>query len=325
MNFENKKVLITGGCGLIGSNLARKLLKLGANVTIVDSMLEIYGGNYSNISDIRNELILNISDIRDEYSITHLINGKDYLFNLAAQTSHVDSMQNPQIDLDINVKSQLSILECVRKINPKIRIVFASTRQIYGKPNYLPVDEKHSIIPVDINGIHKLAGEGYHQLYHSVYGIASTCLRLTNTYGPGMRVKDARQTFLGIWMKQVISDEVIKVFGDGEQRRDFNYVDDVVEALILSSLNKDAIGKIYNLGSNEVIKLKDLANDLIKINGNGKWELVPFPDERKAIDIGDYYGNWDKIRNELNWEPQIGLSVGLEKTLDYYKKYKNSY
>ena len=319
MNFENKKVLITGGCGLIGSNLARKLLKLGANVTIVDSMLEIYGGNYSNISDIRNELILNISDIRDEYSITHLINGKDYLFNLAAQTSHVDSMQNPQIDLDINVKSQLSILECVRKINPKIRIVFASTRQIYGKPNYLPVDEKHSIIPVDINGIHKLAGEGYHQLYHSVYGIASTCLRLTNTYGPGMRVKDARQTFLGIWMKQVISDEVIKVFGDGEQRRDFNYVDDVVEALILSSLNKDAIGKIYNLGSNEVIKLKDLANDLIKINGNGKWELVPFPDERKAIDIGDYYGKWDKIRNELNWEPQIGFSVGLEKTLDYYK------
>jgi len=325
MNFLNKNILISGGCGLIGSSLASKLIIMGANVTIIDSMLDIYGGNYCNIKEIKDKITLNISDIRDEYSMSHLLDGKDYFFNLAAQTSHVDSMQNPMTDLAINVTSQLSILENIRKINPKIRIVYASTRQIYGKPNYLPVDEKHTITPVDINGIHKLAGEGYHQLYQNVYGINSTCLRLTNTYGPGMRVKDARQTFLGIWVKQIVSGETIKIFGDGEQKRDFNFVEDVVDAILLSSTSDNAIGKIYNLGSNEVISLNQLATDLIDINGGGKKEIVPFPAERKAIDIGDYYGDWNKIKEDLKWQPQINLHNGLQITLDYYKKNKEWY
>jgi UDP-glucose 4-epimerase len=325
MNFLNKNILISGGCGLIGSNLAIKLVNMGAKITIIDSMLDIYGGNYCNINEIKDKITLNISDIRDEYSMSHLLDGKDYFFNLAAQTSHVDSMQNPMTDLAINVTSQLSILENIRKINPKIRIVYASTRQIYGKPNYLPVDEKHTITPVDINGIHKLAGEGYHQLYQNVYGINSTCLRLTNTYGPGMRVKDARQTFLGIWVKQIISGETIKIFGDGEQKRDFNFVEDVIDAILLSSIKDNAIGKIYNLGSNEVVSLNQLATDLININGGGKKEIVPFPEERKAIDIGDYYGDWSKIKEDLKWQPKINLHNGLQVTLDYYKKNKEWY
>ena len=323
--FKDKKVLITGGCGFIGSNLARHLVKSGAYVTIIDSMLPIYGGNFANISDIRSMVNLNISDVRDEHAMSHLIQGQDYLFNLAGQTSHIDSMNDPRSDLEINVIAQLSILEAARKLNPQVRIVFASTRQLYGKPQYLPVDETHPIVPVDINGIHKLAGEGYHMLYNKVYGIPTTCLRLTNTYGPGMRVKDARQTFLGIWIKQILSGEVIKVFGDGEQQRDFNYVDDVVDALILSATREKAIGQVLNLGSNEVISLRKLADQLVQINGSGKWELIPFPPDRKAIDIGDYYGDWGKAKSILDWSPKVGLESGLKQSLSYYENNQETY
>lgn len=323
--FTGKRVLITGGCGFIGSMLARRMLQLGAQVTLVDSLIPLYGGNLANIADIRDRVWLNISDVRDPHAMSELIRHQDYLFNLAGQTSHVDSMTDPFTDLDINATAQLSILEAVRKFNPGIRIVFASTRQLYGKPQYLPVDEKHPIVPVDVNGIHKLAGEGYHMLYHKVYGIASSCLRLTNTYGPGMRVKDARQTFLGIWVKLLLGGQAIKVFGDGLQLRDFNYVDDVVEAMVLAASRDAAVGEIMNLGSDEVIGLRDLAQKLVAVNGGGNWELVPFPPERKAIDIGDYYGDWKKANALLGWSPAIGLEQGLVRTLDYYRECGASY
>ena len=324
-DFKDKRVLITGGCGFIGSMLARRLVVEGARVTLVDSLIPLYGGNLANISDIRDRVWLNISDVRDPHAMSELIRDQDYLFNLAGQTSHVDSMTDPFTDLEINATAQLSILEAVRKFNPLIRIVFASTRQLYGKPRYLPVDEKHPIEPVDINGIHKLAGEGYHMLYHKVYGIASSCLRLTNTYGPGMRVKDARQTFLGIWVKLILAGQPVQVFGDGAQLRDFNYVDDVVDALRSAALRDQAIGQIMNLGSDEVIGLRDLAQRLLAVHGAGRWELVPFPPERKAIDIGDYYGNWAKARELLGWSPHIGLQEGLKRTLAYYRQHGAAY
>ena len=329
MNCSNKlgsaRVLITGGCGFIGSMLARRLAHLGARITLVDSLIPLYGGNLANIADIRDKVWLNISDVRDPHAMSELIRHQDYLFNLAGQTSHVDSMTDPFTDLEINATAQLSILEAVRKFNPGIRIVFASTRQLYGRPQYLPVDEKHPIVPVDVNGIHKLAGEGYHMLYHKVYGIASSCLRLTNTYGPGMRVKDARQTFLGIWVKLILNGQPVKVFGDGLQLRDFNYVDDVVDALIHAALRDEAIGEVMNLGSDEVTGLRDLAQRLVAVNGGGDWELVPFPPERKAIDIGDYYGNWNKAHTLLGWSPGIGLDEGLRRTLAYYREHGASY
>ena len=323
--YQNKQVLITGGCGFIGSNLARRLVGLGANVTLVDSLIPLYGGNLANIADIKDNVTVNISDVRDVHAMRYLIKEKDYLFNLAGQTSHIDSMNNPFTDLEINGTAQLSILEAVREYNPGVRIVFASTRQIYGKPQYLPVNESHPIVPVDINGIHKLASETYHMLYHKVYNISSTCLRLTNTYGPGMRVKDARQTFLGIWVKQALTGENIKVFGDGNQLRDFNYVDDVVEALLLSAITDNAIGEVANLGSDEVINLGDLAKLLISVNGEGYWDIVPFPSERKAIDIGDYYGDWTKAQSLLGWSPKVGLKEGLTQTIEYYRKNKEFY
>jgi len=323
--FGGRSVLISGGCGFIGSMLARRLVGLGAKVTIIDSLIPLYGGNLKNIEDIRDRVWLNISDVRDPYAIAHIIQGQDYLFNLAGQTSHVDSMSDPFTDLNINATAQLSILEAVRKHNPSIRIVFASTRQLYGRPQYLPVDEAHPIVPVDINGIHKLAGEGYHLLYNQVYGIASSCLRLTNTYGPGMRVKDARQTFLGLWLKLVLTRQPIKVFGDGLQLRDFNYVDDVVDALLLAASRKEAVGQVMNLGSDEVINLKDLAKLLVEVNGGGDWELIAFPPERKAIDIGDYYSDWSRAKALLGWQPAIALREGLAKSLEYYRAHGSSY
>lgn len=318
--FLKKNALITGGCGFIGSNLARKLLASGARVTIVDSLVPSYGGNLQNIADIRDKVWLNIADVRDSHAMSYLIRDQDYLFNLAGQTSHMDSMTDPYTDLEINAEAQLSILEAARQFNPSIRIVFASTRQLYGKPQYLPVDEQHPIVPVDVNGINKLAGEGYHLLYNNVYGIKSTCLRLTNTYGPGMRVKDARQTFLGIWIKQILGGKSIQVFGDGKQLRDFNYVDDVVDAILLAATKDQAVGEVINLGASEVIDLADLAKKMVEIYGSGQWGLVPFPAERKSIDIGDYYSNWDKANSMLGWSPSVNLSEGLKRSIDFYKR-----
>jgi dTDP-glucose 4,6-dehydratase/UDP-glucose 4-epimerase len=323
--FRDKRILITGGVGFIGSNLARRLVALGADVTLVDSLIPLYGGNLCNIDDIRDKVTLNISDVRDSFAMAYLIQDKDYLFNLAGQTSHLDSMSDPVTDLNINAVAQLSILESCRQHNTAIKIVFASTRQLYGKPEYLPVDEAHPIRPVDVNGINKLAGEWYHLLYNNVYGIRSCALRLTNTYGPGMRIKDAKQTFLGIWIKNVIEGKPIKVFGDGLQLRDFNYVDDVVEALLLAALNPLADGKVYNLGSDEVVNLKQVAQLLVEIHSGAKFEIVPFPPERKAIDIGDYYSNYNKVNSELGWQPKVNLKQGLSQCLGYYKKHFAKY
>ncbi|OGU55115.1 MAG: NAD-dependent epimerase [Ignavibacteria bacterium GWC2_35_8] len=324
-DFKGKNVLITGGAGFIGSNLAIKLVELEAYVTVIDSLIPEYGGNLFNLDPIKDKVKLNISDVRDEHSMKYLIKEHDYLFNLAGQTSHIDSMNNPYADLEINARSQLSILEACRRYNPEIKIVFASTRQIYGKPQYLPVDEKHPLYPVDVNGINKMAGEWYHLLYYDVYKIRSVVLRLTNTYGPRMRVKDARQTFLGIWIKNVIEGNKILVFGDGKQIRDFNYVDDVVNAILLSAQSEDADGMIFNLGADDPINLEDTAKLMIEISHNANYELVPFPAERKAIDIGDYYADYRKIRSKLGWQPKISLKDGLKLTINYYQEFDKHY
>ncbi len=323
--YRDRKVIITGGLGFIGSNLAHRLVKYGAKVLLVDSLIPAYGGNLFNIKDIEKDVEVNIADVRDIYSMRYLVQGKDYLFNLAGQTSHTDSMDDPYTDLEINCRAQLSILETCRNYNPAIKIVFASTRQIYGVPDYLPVDERHLLHPTDVNGINKMAGEWYHILYNNVYGIRSCSLRLTNTYGPRMRVKDARQTFLGIWIKQVINGEEIKVFGDGKQLRDFNFVEDVVDAFLLSAVNEEAYGQIFNLGCNDSVNLKNLAQLLIRIHKGGSFSIIPFPPERKRIDIGDYYGDFRKICSRLGWEPKTSLQEGLALTLEYYREHGKYY
>lgn len=324
--FADTRCMVTGGLGFIGSNLARRLLELGAKVLLVDSLIPEYGGNLHNVAELnREQFDVNIADVRDEYSMNYLVQEQDFVFNLAGQTSHLDSMNDPYTDLEINCRAQLSILEACRKHNPRARVVYASTRQIYGKPDYLPVDERHQLHPTDVNGINKMAGEWYHMVYNNVHGIRSTALRLTNSYGPRMRVKDARQTFLGIWIKQLIDGQPINVYGDGTQIRDLNYVDDVVEALLLSAAAPSAVGQIFNLGADETINLRDLAALLVELHGSGRYELIPWPPERKPIDIGDYYGDYRLIQGRLGWRPLTGLREGLRRTLDFYYEHKQNY
>ncbi len=321
--FADRKVLITGGLGFIGSNLARRLVELGADITLVDSLVPEYGGNLFNIAEIEDRVRINIADVRDAHSMDYLVQGQDYLFNLAGQTSHMDSMQDPYVDLEINCKAQLSILEACRKRNPNIKVVFASTRQIYGKPEYLPVDEKHLLQPVDVNGINKMAGEWYHILYDNVYGVRACALRLTNTIGPRMRVKDSRQTFLGVWIRLLLEGKPFEVWG-GNQLRDFTYVDDAVEAFLLAAASEESNGRVFNLGS-EPIDLKGLAALLIEINGGGEYIPRSFPSDRKLIDIGDYFGDFTRIQSTLGWKPQVLLREGLANTLEFYRQHLNHY
>ena len=323
--FAASDVLVTGGLGFIGSAVARRLVEIGAKVTLVDSLIPEYGGNLFNIHDIRDRVTVDLTDVRDAAAMSSLIKGRQFLFNLAGQTSHLDSMTDPVTDLNINAAAQLHILEACRLHNRDLKIVFASTRQVYGRPEYLPVDEKHPINPIDVNGINKLAGEWYHLLYNDVYQIRACALRLTNTYGPGMRVKDARQTFLGIWIRRLIERKPIGIFGSGEQRRDFNFVADVVDALLGAAASDTANGQVFNLGHHEHTSLQDLAALLVELNGSGNYELVPFPEDRKTIDIGDYYADFRKVEKLLDWSPHVMLKDGLKKTLEYYRKHQAHY
>ena len=322
--FEGKKILITGGLGFIGSNLAHRLVQLGARVFLVDSLIPEYGGNLFNVESIQNLVEINISDVRDEYSMRYLVQDKDFLFNLAGQTSHLDSMKEPFTDLDINCRAQLSILEACRSQSPEIKIIFASTRQIYGRPDYLPVDEKHLLRPVDVNGINKMAGEWYHLLYSKVYNIRACSLRLTNTYGPRMRIKDARQTFLGLWIRQILEGKPFELWG-GSQLRDFTYIDDAVNALILAAENEKAYGQIFNLGGDSVVSLRQVADLLRTLHPEAAFDVISFPEDRKSIDVGDFYSDFSLIRSTLGWNPRTNLQEGLMKTLQFYESHLEHY
>ncbi len=316
--FRGRRVLITGGLGFIGSNLARELVRLGAKVTVLDALIPEYGGNRRNLAGLGTKLRVKIGDVRDRAPLPALVRGQEFLFNLAGQTSHMDSMTDPDTDLEINCRAQLSLLEACRRHNPGVRVVFASTRQIYGRPEYLPVDERHPLRPVDVNGINKLAGEEYHLLYSEVHGVRSTVLRLTNTIGPRMRVKDARQTFLGVWVKQVLSGEPFEVWG-GAQLRDFTYVDDAVEALLLAAAKPAAIGRVYNLGGSGRLSLRELADLVVAAAGGGRYVVRKFPADRRKIDIGDYYADDRLIRRELGWRPRTDVRTAVANTVEFFR------
>jgi UDP-glucose 4-epimerase len=323
--YRGQRILITGGLGFVGSNLARALVEQGATVVLVDSLVPEYGGNRENVVGIEDRVTVNVSDVRDPHSFRALVQGQDVVFNLAGQTSHLDSMTDPYTDLEINATAQLSILEAVRHHNPGAKVVFASTRQIYGRPRYLPVDERHPVVPVDVNGINKAAGEAYHLLYGQVHGLRVVALRLTNTYGPRMRVRDARQTFLGVWVKAVLTGEEFEIWGDGTQRRDLLYVDDAVQAFLLAGSRPEADGEVFNVGVPVSVTLAELADALVAAAGQGSYRIVPFPAERKAIDIGDYYASVDKIQAALGWRATVPLEQGLRRTLDYYREHGERY
>jgi UDP-glucose 4-epimerase len=318
--YRGSRCLITGGLGFIGSNLAHRLVSLGARVTLIDSLIPAYGGNLRNITGIEEAVRVNIADVRDPHSMAVLVQDQQYLFNLAGQVSHIDSMTDPETDLDINCRAQLSILEACRLNNPKIRIVYASTRQQYGRPEYLPVDERHILRPIDVNGINKMAGEWYHILYSRVHGIPTTSLRLTNTYGPRMLIKHNRQGFVPWFVRLALTGREIEIYGDGTQRRDMNFVDDAVEALLMVGPVESTYGEIYNLGHDEIVSLEQFVRLLVRLCPGTRYRLVPFPDAAAAIDIGDYFGSFEKIRSAIGWSPRTGLEEGLARTLAYYRE-----
>jgi len=324
-SYEGKRVMVTGGLGFIGSNLARQLVDLGSHVLLIDSMVNETGANRHNIDDIEDRVSTRLVDVRDALAMERLVAEQDVIFNLAGQVSHIDSMHDPYTDLDINCRAQLSLLEACRRTNPGVKIVFASTRQIYGRPDYVPVDEKHLLHPTDVNGINKMAGEWYHILYNNVYGLRACSLRLTNTYGPRMLVKNNRQTAIGWFLKQILDGEEVQLFGDGSQLRDFTYVDDACDAFLRAGASDVSNGEVFNLGGPEPVSLRDLLEQMIEIAGCGSYRIVPFPAEKKAIDIGSVYADFNKIHRALGWQPTTSMREGLERSMAFYRANRDKY
>ena len=309
--YAKRRVLITGGLGFIGSNLARRLAALGSQVLLVDSLVPDYGGNRFNLAGIEDQVTVNIADVRDPYAMSALVPGYEVLFNLAGQVSHLDSMTDPFTDLEINARSQLFILEACRQHNPEIKIVYAGTRQSYGRPLYLPLDEEHRNRPTDINGVNKLAGEWYHLVYGQAHGLRTCSLRLTNTYGPRQLMKHSRQGFIAWFVRLALEGREIQVYGDGQQRRDLTYVDDVVDAFLRAGASDAANGHVLNLGGQAPISLLELAHLIVEIAGQGSVRLIPWPDARRRIDVGDVYSSYELIRRTLGWQPTTPLRAGL--------------
>ncbi len=327
--YIGKRVLVTGGLGFIGSNLAMRLLELGAEVLLVDALIPDTGANPFNVDGIKDHPRLSTrkADVRDVLTMERLVRDQDVIFNLAGQVSHIDSMRDPFTDLEINCRSPLALLEACRHNAPGTKVIFASTRQIYGRvpQDQLPIDERQPPNPVDVNGINKLAGERYHVLYNNVYDLRTAVLRLTNTYGPRMLVKNNRQTFIGWLIKQVIDGEEISIFGDGSQLRDMTYVDDAVEAFAMAGANDAANGQVFNVGGLEPMTLKDITELLIEVAGTGSYRLVPWPEDKKAIDIGSVYVDDSKIRRVIFWEPRVTLREGLARSVEFYRAYRDQY
>ena len=317
--YRGRRVLVTGGLGFIGSNLARSLVALGAHVTLVDSLIPGHGGNPFNVDGIDSALRVNLDDMGQESAMKHLVRDCAVIFNLAGQVSHIDSMEDPYTDLDINCRSQLSILESCRKCNTTVKVVYAGTRQIYGRPDSLPVTEQHLVRPTDVNGVNKAAAEHYHLVYNNVFGIRACSLRLSNVYGPRQLIKHDRQGYLGWFIRLAIEGREIQIFGDGLQLRDIVYVDDVVNAFLLAGAMEELNGGVFNIGGAQPISHLDLVSQLIEIAGTGTWRLVEWPPEKKAIDIGSFYTDWSRFHAITGWEPRVSVRDGLRRTIEYYR------
>jgi len=323
--YQGRRVMITGGLGFIGSNLARELVDLGADVLLVDSLIPDYGGNLFNIDGIVDRLHVNIADVRQQTTMNYLVRDREVIFNLAGQVSHIDSMRDPQTDLEINCRSQLTLLEACRHNNPRVKVVFAGTRQVYGKPDYLPVDERHLVRPSDVNGINKAAGEYYHLLYNNVFGVRACSLRLTNVYGPRQLIRHNRQGFIGWFIRLAIEGREIQIYGDGSQLRDFVYVDDASDAFLRAGASDRSNGEVFNVGGLEPIAHRDLTDTLLKVTGAGTVRFVEWPAEKKAIDIGSFYADSGKIARTLGWQPRVSIADGLRRTVEFYRAHFTQY
>jgi UDP-glucose 4-epimerase len=323
--YRGRRVMVTGGLGFIGSNLVHQLVNAGADVLIVDSLNRDYGGNLFNIHGLENRVRVNISDVRDETSMDVLVRDREVFFNLAGQVSHIDSMRDPYTDLEINCRAQLSMLEACRKYSPRVRVVYAGTRQVYGRPDRLPVDESQLVRPADINGVNKAAGEYYHLLYNNVFGVRACSLRLTNVYGPRQLIRHNRQGFIGWFIRLAVEGREIEIFGDGSQLRDFVYVDDAADAFLRAGATDAADGEVFNVGGDEPVSHRELVSLLLEVAGAGSMRFVEWPPDKKRIDIGSFYSDSTKFRRAVGWRPRVSLREGLERTIAFYRQNLDQY
>ena len=323
--YKDRRVLITGGLGFIGSNLAHRLVALGADILLVDSLIPDYGGNLFNIAGIEDRVRVNVADVRQASTMNYLVQGRSIIFNLAGQVSHIDSLRDPHTDLEINCRSQLTLLEACRRHNPSAKVIYASTRQIYGRPDFLPVTEQHLVRPTDVNGINKAAGEYYHLVYNNVFGVRACALRLTNVYGPRQLIKHTRQGFIAWFIRLAVEGREIQVFGDGSQIRDFVYVDDAVDAFLLAAMCEPCNGEAFNVGGREPIAHRDLVQLLVELAGAGSYRFVEWPAEKKAIDIGSFFADSSRFMDATGWMPAVSLREGLSRTLQFYRAHFDRY
>jgi UDP-glucose 4-epimerase len=323
--YRRRSVMITGGLGFIGSNLARHLVGLGADVLLVDSLIPDYGGNLFNIDGIADRVRVNVADVRQQSTMNYLVRDRDVIFNLAGQVSHIDSMRDPYTDLEINCRSQLTVLEACRNHNPRVKVVFAGTRQVYGRPRSLPVDETHLVQPTDVNGINKAAGEYYHLVYNNVFGVHACSLRLTNVYGPRQLIKHNRQGFIGWFIRLAVENKTIQIYGDGSQLRDFVYVDDAADAFLRAGASDACNGEVFNVGGERAVSHRELATLLVERAGSGAVCYVDWPVEMKAIDIGSFYADSSKFTRTTGWRPTTPLGDGLAQTVGFYREHLHHY
>jgi UDP-glucose 4-epimerase len=323
--FQKKRVLVTGGLGFIGSNLSIRLMELGARVTIVDNMMPRLGGNLFNVKEIMDHIQINFSDVRDEHSMDYLVKDQDFIFHLAGQVNHVDSIRNPIQDLDINCRGTLVLLESCRKYNREVKIIFSGTRGEYGASVKLPVGEDHPTNPKGIYAVTNLSAEKMVLVYDDVHKISGSCLRITNTYGPRHQMAHDEYGVLNWFIRKAIDGESIPVFGDGHILRDFLYVDDLVDCFIQIAVHSASYGEVFNVGSGIPINFIDLAKKIVEVAGSGKVAFTEFTKERKEVEPGDYYTDISKIKRMVGWSPRISLEEGLRKTIEFYRKNKKEY
>lgn len=315
--YRGRKVLVTGGLGFIGLNICTRLLELGAEVTVLDNFMPIEASKP--LSEMLSHIKVAIADIRDEANVERIVRDQEIIFNLAGKSGAADSNKTPINDLDINCRGHLTILEACRTFNPEVTIVFPSSRLVYGKPLYLPVDEKHPLNPESIYAAHKLAVENYHLIYGKLYGLKATVLRISNPFGPN-QVGDKRvYGVINSLISTAATGGVITLFGEGKQTRDYLYICDLVEAFLLAACKEDARGKIYNIGNSNSTSIRELADLAVAISGSGNIISVPWPQEYLAIETGDYLSNISLAQKELGWSPQTALNDGLAKTMAFYK------
>lgn len=323
--LKDKNVLIIGGAGMIGSTLAKLIAGKGANLTIFDAMLPLYGGNMFNLENMKDEIEFVKGDIRDEISLPEILKDKDYIFSLAAQVSYIRSNKEPFLDLDINCKGILNVLEACRRFAPDANIIFSSSRFVYGSVEYNPVDENHPYNCRSIYGIHKLMGEKYHRFYYDAYGLNTTSIRIANPYGPRQQMKHSEWGIVNWFIRMALDSHPITVYGKGEQKRDYVFVDDIARALLSCALSNNTNGKVYNVGSGVGIPFIEMAETISSLIPGTIVNEVEWPKERYFVETGDYITNNEKITSDTGWKPEMNFRSGLRTTIDYYQEYKKYY